>query len=294
MMKNITIGQYLNVDSPVHRLDPRAKLYLSLLYMSILFMVNSLPAYIPFLALIVVVVKAAKIPPMKIIRGMRPIVILLSIAFFLNIFVTKGEGVPLLKFYFIEVYTEGIRRAVFMASRLILLISGTSVLTLTTSPIELTEAIESVLSPLKVIKVPAHEIAMMMSIALRFIPTLSEETQKIMKAQMARGADFETGGISARAKAMLPLLVPLFVSAFRRADELAMAMEARCYRGGEGRTKMKIHIYRKRDLYAGLIFAAIIAVAIGIDLWFGHSNLISLAFTLAVTFVSILLGARKK
>lgn len=239
MIRDITVGQYLNVESPVHRLDPRTKLLISILFMVLLFMVNNLLVYLPIAVALAVVIYFANIPAIKILKGLKPIVFLVSIAFLMNLFLSHGKSEPIFNFWIFVIYREGAIRAVLMAVRLILLITGTSILTLTTSPIELTDGIEYALNPLKRIGVPAHEIAMMMTIALRFIPTLLEETDKIMKAQQARGADFDTGRITKRAMAMIPLLVPLFISAFRRADELAMAMEARCYRGGVGRTRMK-------------------------------------------------------
>lgn len=269
MLKNITIGQYLNVDSWVHRLDPRAKLILLNVYMILLFVVNSMIAYIPVAALVGLSIWLSKIPFGKILRGLRPVLFILCFAFVLNIFMTKGEGEPIFQAGFLTVYAEGLRRAAYMAIRLILLVVGTSILTLTTSPIQLTDGLEYLMTPLKVIGVPAHEIAMMMTIALRFIPTLLDETNKIMKAQMARGADFETGSILKRAKAMVPLLIPLFVSAFRRADELAVAMEARCYRGGKGRTRMKQLKFVGADYLAMFVFSAwmVGALLIG-NIWY--------------------------
>lgn len=247
MLRDITIGQYLNVDSPVHRLDPRTKFISLNIFMITLFLMPSMTSYLPIALLLAGSIFSAKIPIGKILKGLKPVVLLLAIAFLLNIFMIEGEGEPLFHWWIFRVYGDGLRRAVYMAIRLILLVIGTSVLTLTTSPIEMTDAIEYILKPLKIIKVPAHEIAMMMTIALRFIPTLLGETDKIMKAQMSRGADFETGNIFRRSRAMIPLLIPLFVSAFRRADELAVAMEARCYRGGVGRTRMKQLIFRPID-----------------------------------------------
>lgn len=261
MLRDITIGQYLNVDSAVHRLDPRAKFISLNVFMITLFMMPSIYSYIPIAIMLFGVVRAANIPFVKIRKGLKPIVFLLVIAFLLNIFMIEGEGEPLFQYGIFTVYLEGIRRASYMAIRLILLVVGTSVLTLTTSPIEMTDAVEYLLKPLKILKVPAHEIAMMMTIALRFIPTLLGETDKIMKAQMSRGADFETGSIFKRAKAMVPLFIPLFVSAFRRADDLAVAMEARCYRGGVGRTRMKVLKYQSRDHLAMLFIAAIMLLS---------------------------------
>ncbi|MDO4753622.1 MAG: energy-coupling factor transporter transmembrane component T [Bacillota bacterium] len=261
MLRDITIGQYLNVDSVVHRLDPRSK-FLSLnIFMITLFMMPSIYSYIPVALMLGATIYAAKIPFSKILKGLKPVMFLLVIAFVLNIFMIEGEGDPLFHYGIFRVYMDGIRRATYMALRLILLVVGTSVLTLTTSPIEMTDAVEYLLKPLKVIKVPAHEIAMMMTIALRFIPTLLNETDKIMKAQMSRGADFETGSIFKRAKAMVPLFIPLFVSAFRRADDLAVAMEARCYRGGVGRTRMKILKFSPRDYMVMLAISLIMLLS---------------------------------
>jgi len=245
MLRDITIGQYYPVNSIIHRLDPRFKIIGTFLYIISLFIVNKLLAYslvILFLSLCII---SSKVPLKYILRGLKPIFIIIVVTFGINIFMTPGEIIytmgPL------KVSREGINTAVFMALRLIFLIIGTSLLTLTTSPIELTDGIEKLLNPFKRIGVPAHELAMMMTIALRFIPTLLEETDKIMKAQMARGADFESGNIVTRAKSLIPLLVPLFIGAFRRAEDLAMAMEARCYRGGENRTRMKELMFHIRD-----------------------------------------------
>ena len=253
MLRDITIGQYYSVPSVVHRLDPRFKIVASLLYLVSLFLINQMVAYVAIIAFIAMVIKLSKVPLKFILKGLKPVFMLIIFAFLINVLLTTGSGEPLVKLGFIKVYAEGLERAIFMAFRLILLIIGTSILTLTTSPIELTDGIEYLLNPFKRVGLPAHELAMMMTIALRFIPTLLEETDKIMKAQMARGADFESGNIMNRAKALIPLLVPLFISAFRRADELAMAMEARCYRGGEGRTRLKVLKYGMRDLYGSLV-----------------------------------------
>lgn len=236
MLKDITIGQYYPADTPVHRLDPRMKIILVFLYIVAVFFVNS---YLPFglLAIyLLLVIRASKIPLGMILRGLKPLRFILIITFVINLFFTPGEN--LWSYGFLKISQEGVHQAIFMAIRLVLLVVGTSILTLTTSPIELTDGIEKLLSPLRVIGVPAHELAMMMTIALRFIPTLIDETDKIMKAQMARGADFESGNVLSRAKNLVPLLVPLFVNALRRAEELANAMESRCYRGGDHRTKL--------------------------------------------------------
>lgn len=265
MIRDITIGQYYPVDSPIHRLDPRVKLIATIVYVISVFLFGY--RFLGFFvvgAFLVTVIKLSKVPFKYIVRGLKAIVFLLLFTVIFNLFLTKGEPVVDHFLGFITITKEGIRYAVFMALRLILLIIGTSMMTFTTTPNNLTDGLEDVLGPLKKVKVPVHEIAMMMSIALRFIPILLDETDKIMKAQMARGADFETGGIVKKAKSMIPILVPLFVSAFRRANDLAMAMEARCYRGGDGRTKMNPLRYKKRDAIAFVCvvvyLAAIIAV----------------------------------
>ena len=249
MIRDITIGQYYPVKSPVHVLDPRTKILITFGYIISLFFVKHLIGYAVVIGTLFLVIKATKVPFKYMVKGLKSIVIILLFTVVLNIFFTPGETV-LWKWGILVVSVEGLMLAGQMALRLILLIIGSSLLTLTTSPIELTDGIESLLRPFKKIGVPAHEIAMMMSISLRFIPILLEETDKIMKAQTARGADFESGNIIQRAKAMIPIMVPLFVSAFRRAEDLAMAMEARCYRGGEGRTRMNQLHYERRDYYA--------------------------------------------
>lgn len=236
MLKDITIGQYFPGDTIIHRLDPRIKIIIVSLFIMSLFFVNSFIPYIFILGFILMIIKISGVPLSYIIKGLRPLLFIILITFAINIFLTKGE--VLYKIGPLSITKEGLYFAFFMGLRLIFLITGTSLLTLTTSPIALTDGIESLLNPLKKIGVPAHELAMMMTIALRFIPTLLEETDKIMKAQMARGADFESGNILRRAKNLVPLLVPLFINAFRRADELATAMEARCYRGGDNRTRL--------------------------------------------------------
>lgn len=260
MLRDITIGQYYSVESSIHKMDPRFKILASTLYLISLFIIQNLYAYALVISFIGLAVLLSKVPVGFVMRGLKPIFMLIIFAFVINIFMTPGD--PLFKWGIISVSVEGVERAFFMALRLILLIVGTSLLTLTTSPIELTDGIEYLLNPLKKIGLPAHELAMMMTIALRFIPTLLEETDKIMKAQMARGADFESGNIMSRAKALIPLLVPLFISAFRRADELAMAMEARCYRGGEGRTRMKVLKYTRYDLIGLLVMVLYLALCI--------------------------------
>lgn len=262
MLRDITIGQYYSVPSVIHKMDPRFKIIGSILYLVSLFLINQLFAYTAVIIFIGLVIKLSKVPLNFILKGLKPVFMLILFAFVINVFFTAGDGDALIEAGFIKIYPEGIERAFFMAIRLVLLIVGTSVLTLTTSPIELTDGIEYLLSPFKKIGMPAHELAMMMTIALRFIPTLLEETDKIMKAQMARGADFESGNLMNRAKALIPLLVPLFISAFRRADELAMAMEARCYKGGEGRTRMKVLKFTRLDLIGSLVLVVYLATCI--------------------------------
>lgn len=252
MLKNVTIGQYYPGNSVVHRLDPRSKLFLSFAFILVLFLVKGFLAYLTFGLLVLLVTRAARVPLRLILRGLKPLTFIIALTVILHLLTTRG-GVTLLSFGVIRIDSQGIVQAVFLASRLMLLVTATSLLTLTTSPIALTDGLERILRPGQRIGIPAHELAMMMTIALRFIPTLIEEADKIMRAQMARGADFETGGFLKRAKSLLPLLVPLFVSAFRRADELAMAMEARAYRGGQNRTRMKILRFTSLDAWAILL-----------------------------------------
>jgi energy-coupling factor transport system permease protein len=261
MIKNITIGQYVPGNSAIHRMDPRAKILMSFFFIFIIFLINKFSGYIFIAGLLLTVVTVSKLQLRYLYKGLKPIFLLLIITAMLNLFMTTG-GEILFQWRFIRIYQQGLRTAVFMVLRLVFLIMSTSVLTLTTSPIELTDGIEYLLNPLKKIGVPAHELAMMMTIALRFIPTLMDETDKIMKAQMARGADFESGNIIAKAKSLIPLLVPLIISSFRRAEELAMAMEARCYRGGEGRTRMKVLRYTTVDAMGFVIFLVFAAAAI--------------------------------
>ncbi len=258
MLKDITLGQFFPGNSVVHRLDPRTKLMVLVLYIAALFVAVSWISYGVVLAFLAVSIAISKIPLKSILRGMKPLVMILIFTAVLNIFFTDGETV-LVSFWIVEITLEGLIRAFFMMIRILMLITGTFLLTYTTSPISLTDGLESLLSPLKKIKVPVHELSMMMCIALRFIPTLIEETDKIMSAQKARGADFETGKLMERVKALVPILVPLFISAFRRADELATAMECRCYHGGEGRTKMKLLRYARRDYLAYGLAAALLA-----------------------------------
>ncbi|MDY5985791.1 MAG: energy-coupling factor transporter transmembrane component T [Lachnoclostridium sp.] len=260
MIRDITIGQYYPAKSVLHRLDPRVKLVCTLFYLVSLFLFKSIPGYIVATLFLISVVRLSKVPFSYIMRGMKPVIMLLMITVLFNLFLTRG-GEVLLHVWVLTVTEEGLRTAVFMAVRLIYLIAGSSLMTFTTTPNELTDGIESLLGPLNKLRVPVHEVAMMMSIALRFIPILLEETDKIMKAQIARGADLESGNIIQKAKSMVPILVPLFVSAFRRANDLAMAMEARCYRGGEGRTKMKPLHYRKCD-YVAYVLMLLYVVAV--------------------------------
>ncbi len=246
--RSITIGQYIPGESLLHRLDPRTKILVTCFLVVGLFFIDSFLGYGLAALYIGLAVLRSGIPPRYLFRGLRPVIAIILLTFLLNCFMTEGE--ILWQWGFLTLTREGLSRGGMLAIRLILLIVGTSILTLTTSPIALTDGLESLLRPGKRLGIPAHELAMMMTIALRFIPTLLEETEKIMKAQMARGADFESGNLLQRAKSLLPLLVPLFVSAFRRADELAVAMEARCYRGGEGRTKLNQLAFRWADYLA--------------------------------------------
>ena len=261
-MRSITIGQYYSTDSFIHELDPRVKLFATFMYVISLFIVKSWIGYlIGFLAL-ALYVSRSNVPLSFIVRGLKPIIFLLTFSVFFNLILTSGDHV-LLQIWKITITMEGVRAAIFMAIRLILLIIGSSMMTYTTTPNQLTDAMEKSLGFLKKVGIPVHELAMMMSIALRFIPILVDETDKIMKAQLARGANLEEGNFLQRAKAMVPILVPLFVSAFRRATDLAMAMEARCYAGGEGRTKMKPLRYTKKDHVMYFIFAIYMALIIG-------------------------------
>lgn len=262
MFKDIIIGQYVPGKSPLHRIDPPFKIVLTIFYIVLLFIIKKPVPYIIFTAYTASLIIISSVPVKMILKGMRPMLWILIFTAVLNLLMTPGDAVlsiPLFSFS-LNITKEGIESACTMLIRLLYLVIGTSFLTLTTSPLQLTDGIEKLLKPLNKIKVPSHEIAMMMTIAIRFIPTLAEETDKIMKAQTARGADFETGNIIRRVKALVPLLVPLFISAFRRADELATAMEARCYRGGANRTKMKATHMTLLDLKVGLFFAFAAAV----------------------------------
>lgn len=266
MIRDITIGQYYRADSVIHKLDPRVKLFATLLYIIALFCFKGILGLAVITAALFLVIQLSKVPFKFMIKGLKAIVILLLITSIFNLLFTPGD-VVFWKWGSLQITDAGITNSVLMAIRLIYLILGTSLMTLTTTPNQLTDGLEKSLAPLNKIHVPVHAIAMMMSIALRFIPILIEETDKIMKAQMARGADFESGNLIQKAKSMVPLLVPLFVSAFRRAEDLAMAMEARCYNGGEGRTKMKPLVYTKADKIAYAILIAFLAVVIALSVF---------------------------
>ena len=261
---NIAIGQYYPENSCVHNLDPRMKLMAVMAYIVSLFSVANIWGYLFAAAFLTAVIMLSKVPVLYVLRGLKAITFIIIFTSVLNIFFTQGETV-IFTVWRVQVTAEGLAAAGRIAARLILLIAGSSLLTLTTSPIKLSDALEFFMRPLKVIRVPAHEIAMMMTIALRFIPTLVEEMQKIMKAQMARGADFATGGLVKKAKSIIPLLVPLFVSAFRRADELALAMESRCYRGDINRTKMKKMKFTVRDFAAAVVMVMFIGVGMVVN-----------------------------
>ncbi len=263
MISDITLGQFFPGRSPIHRLDPRTKILLTVLFIVAVFFANNPVTFGMLLLSVIALMLISRISPKIVLKGIKPIIFIIIFTALINIFMTGGEGEPLFEFWIIKVYTHGIIRAVFMALRVIILIMGTSLLlTYTTSPIALTDGLESLLSPLKVIGVPVHTFAMMMSIALRFIPTLVEETEKIMNAQKSRGANFESGSLISRAKALIPLLIPLFVSSFKRADELATAMECRCYRGDKNRVKLNKLSYHAGDYIFFLIFAIFIAALI--------------------------------
>lgn len=269
MFKDIIIGQYIPTGSVIHKLDPRIKILLTLAFIVLLFVVSGFWPYVVLTGFVVYIVAACKIKVKVFLKGLKPMAFILAFTVILNLFMTDGTAIvsiPVGNLFDFTITKEGIFAAIALFIRLLYLIIGTSVLTLTTSPLSLTDGIESLLKPFEVIKIPAHEIAMMMTIAIRFIPTLAEETDKIMKAQMARGADFESGNILRRAKAMVPLLVPLFVSSFRRADELATAMESRCYHGGVGRTKMKQMKISNIDIVGIIIFILISVVCITLNI----------------------------
>jgi len=260
MIRDITLGQYYQTDSVIHRLDPRVKIAATFWFIVVLFIVNNVAGYLIAAVYLAGIIKISKVPFRFMMKGMKSIFVLLLITFVFNIFLTPGK--VLLAWGVFHITMEGIILAIKMAVRLVFLIIGSSVMTLTTTPNNLTDGLEKLFQPLKLFRVPVHEVAMMMSIALRFIPILLEETDKIMKAQMARGADFESGNIIKRAVSLGALLEPLFISAFQRANDLAMAMEARCYRGGEGRTKMKPLIYKKADYKAYAVMTGYILISI--------------------------------
>ena len=259
MLKDITLGQYFPGNSLAHRLDPRTKLILTVLYIVILFCAKGFVSYGVVALLLLTGVKVSGVAPRALVRGLKPILFIICFTAVLNLFYTPGEA--LASFWIFTITKEGLVTAFFMVLRITMLIMGTFLLTYTTSPIALTDGLETLLGPLKRLKVPVHELSMIMSIALRFIPTLIEETDKIMSAQKARGADFESGNLLQRARALVPILVPLFISAFRRADELAVAMECRCYHGGEGRTKLQIR-YQLRDYLVLAAYGAVLAAVL--------------------------------
>lgn len=268
MLRDITIGQYFPGHSFIHKMDPRMKIIVSVLYIVILFVASRPLGLLLGILMVVMMYMISKISAKMVAKSLKPVVPIIIFTAVLNLFFMTGPSEPLVSFGFIHIYPEGVAMAVMMAVRIMCLIAGTSLLTYTTSPIELTDAIEVLMGPLKKVKVPVHEIAMMMTIALRFIPTLIEETDKIMNAQKARGAVMETGSLTQRAKALIPILIPLFVSAFRRADELALAMECRCYRGSVGRTRMKQLEYAKRDFVALAVMLLCLALVIVINIYF--------------------------
>lgn len=268
MLKDITLGQYFPGNSFIHRLDPRTKILIMIAYVVMVFLVQNFIGYAALALFLCLCVLVSRLSPKYLIRGLRPILVFIIFTGLFNLFLTSGT--PVWSFWIFTITKEGIRFAAFMVLRLIFLILGASLLTLTTSPIALTDGIEYLLKPFKKIHVPAHEIAMMMTIALRFIPTLLDETDKIMKAQTARGASIDSGNIFSRAKAMVPILIPLFISAFRRADELATAMECRCYRGGEGRTRLYELKLTRVDFLGWLYAAALLGIIITLNFTFGR------------------------
>ena len=283
MISDITLGQFFPGSSPLHRLDPRSKILLTTLYIVALFLANTPVSFLVMTVITAVLIYVSGISFSVILRGLKPVAFILLFTSILNLFLTTGSGDPLISFYFVNIYEEGIVRAIFMSLRVIVLIVGTSMLlTYTTSPISLTDGIEGLLSPLKKIGVPVHAFAMMMSIALRFIPTLVEETEKIMNAQKSRGADFTSGGLVKRARALVPLLVPLFMSSFKRADELATAMECRCYRGDKNRTKLVKLEYKLIDILWLISFSLLlvmIALSRGLpEIMAGRGALLELLF----------------
>lgn len=267
MLKDITLGQYFPIESKIHKLDSRTKILILILDIAVIFMAQSFYSYCLIVLFTLFVVKVSRVPAKMYFKGLKPILFVILFTAVLNIFMTDGRDLPVLG-YSVGLTVEGVIMAVRMALRLVLLIVASSALTYTTSPMALTDGIEKLLKPLAKLGFPAHELAMMMSIAIRFIPTLIEETDKIIKAQQARGADFDTGSLIKRAKALIPMLVPLFISAFRRADELAVAMESRCYRGGDTRTRLKEIRFTAADAWGWLVFALFFASVIALDIVF--------------------------
>lgn len=268
MLRDITIGQYFPGHSFIHKMDPRMKIIAAVLYIVVLFVASRPLGLALGIAIVVLMYAVSKISPKMVVKSLKPVVPIIIFTAVLNLFFLTGQGDPLLHVGFIRIYREGVAMAIMMAVRIMCLIAGTSLLTYTTSPIELTDAIEVLMGPLKKIKVPVHEIAMMMTIALRFIPTLIEETDKIMNAQKARGALLDSGTLTQRVKALVPVLIPLFISAFRRADELATAMECRCYHGGEGRTRLKtLRLTAKDWLLSAVCVAVLCCIACSGALW---------------------------
>lgn len=255
-MKNVALGQYFPGSSLMHRMDPRVKLLLTIAIIVLIFFVHTYWGYLAVLGMLLLAVACSRISVKFVLKGIKPMWFVILLTFIMNIFFLTGEKI-LWQWGAIKIYQEGLEKAIELAIRLILLVMCSTILTLTTSPKEITDALESLLRPLKIVHFPVHEMALMMSIALRFIPTLMEETDRIMKAQTARGASFDSGGLMEKAKGMIPILVPLFVSAFKRADELALAMEARCYHGGDNRTRMKVFHVQPRDYLALLLFAGL-------------------------------------
>ena len=259
-LKDITLGQYFPGNTVLHRMDPRTKILLTVFYIAALFLCKHLPSYLVLMAVLAAAVAVSRVGIRAVVRGMKPIVVIIVITGVLNLFYTPGREIW--RWGFLKITVEGIWTAIYMILRIAMLITCTFLLTYTTSPILLTDGLEKLMAPLKKLKVPVHELAMMMSIALRFIPTLIEETDKIMSAQKARGADFDSGNLIQKAQALIPLLVPLFISAFRRADELAVAMECRCYHGGEGRTRMRVLRFRSFDFIGLAIGAALVVLVL--------------------------------
>ena len=279
MLKDITLGQYFPGDSIIHRLDPRTKILFTLIYIVALFMAKSYVSYAVMAAFLITCIKVSKVNPKNLFRGLKPLIIIIIFTGLLNMFYTSGT--VLVKFWIFQITKEGIRNAAFMILRIIMLVSGTFLLTFTTAPIALTDGLESLLNPLKKIKLPVHELAMMMSIALRFIPTLIEETDKIMSAQKSRGASFDQGNLMKRAKALIPLFIPLLFNSIRRAYELANAMTCRCYNGGKGKTTMNALKFSLRDYMSILVMAFLIGGIIVLNIFCGEYNA-EFTFNLAV------------